>query len=99
MNTGDLAPIDNIENGDKYNRSLNWAISNKKVKNIDFNRPLMVQARAALLKLFLRRMMKKITRAFPFVLIPSETNLLKSLWPHSLRERFWKMMNQEKKLK
>lgn len=30
----DLAPIDNIENGDKYIEALNWAFQNKKVKNI-----------------------------------------------------------------
>ncbi|MFQ7716383.1 MAG: hypothetical protein ACLRIT_07655 [Blautia sp.] len=48
----DLAPIDNIENGDKHIEALNWAFQNKKVKKYCFNRLLMVQARAALLELF-----------------------------------------------
>ena len=30
----DLAPIDNVENGDEYFEALNWAFKNKKVKNI-----------------------------------------------------------------
>lgn len=94
----DLAPIDNIENGDKYIEALNWAFQNKKVKNIALTGPY-VQVRAALLKLSLRRTIKRITRAFLFVRIPSERNLLKYLWPHSLRERLWKMLNREKKLK
>ena len=35
----DLAPIDNIENGDKYIEALNWAFQNKKVKNIALTGP------------------------------------------------------------
>lgn len=38
----DLAPIDNIENGDKYIEALNWAFQNKKVKNIALTGPLRI---------------------------------------------------------
>ena len=30
----DLAPIDDITNGDEYLNALDWALKNKKVKNI-----------------------------------------------------------------
>ena len=35
----DLAPIDNVENGDEYFEALNWALKNKKVKNIALTGP------------------------------------------------------------
>ena len=35
----DLAPIDNVENGDEYFEALNWAFKNKKVKNIALTGP------------------------------------------------------------
>ena len=35
----DLAPIDNVTNGEEYLRALHWAIKNKRVKNIALTGP------------------------------------------------------------
>ena len=91
----DLAPIDNIENGDKYIEALNWAFQNKKVKNIALTGPYGA-GKSSVIETFLAQDDKKNNKGFPF---RANTIRKKYLWPHSLRERLWKMLNREKKLK
>ena len=35
----DLTPSDNLENCDEYIKALNWALNNKKIKNIALTGP------------------------------------------------------------
>lgn len=50
----DLAPIDNIENGDEYIEALNWAFKNKKVKNIALTGPYGA-GKSSIIETFLRK--------------------------------------------
>lgn len=61
----DLAPIDNIENGDKYIEALNWAFQNKKVKNIALTGPYGA-GKSSVIETFLAQDDKKNNKGFPF---------------------------------
>lgn len=61
----DLAPIDNIENGDKYIEALNWAFQNKKVKNIALTGPYGA-GKSSVIETFLAQDYKKNNKGFPF---------------------------------
>jgi len=61
----DLAPIDNIENGDKYIEALNWAFQNKKVKNIALTGPYGA-GKSSVIETFLAQDDKKNNKGFSF---------------------------------
>lgn len=61
----DLAPIDNIENGDKYIEALNWAFQNKKVKNIALTGPYGA-GKSSVIETFIAQDDKKNNKGFPF---------------------------------
>ena len=60
----DLAPIDNIENGDKYIEALNWAFQNKKVKNIALTGPYGA-GKSSVIETFLARDDEKNNKGIP----------------------------------
>ena len=61
----DLAPIDNIENGDKYIEALNWAFQNKKVKNIALTGPYGA-GKSSVIETFLAQDDEKNNKGIPF---------------------------------
>lgn len=61
----DLAPIDNIENGDKYIEALNWAFQNKKVKNIALTGPYGA-GKSSVIETFLAQDDEKNNKGFLF---------------------------------
>lgn len=61
----DLAPIDNIENGDKYIEALNWAFQNKKVKNVALTGPYGA-GKSSVIETFLAQDDEKNNKGFRF---------------------------------
>lgn len=61
----DLAPIDNIENGDKYIEALNWAFQNKKVKNIALTGPYGA-GKSSVIETFLAQDDEKNNKGMPY---------------------------------
>mgnify|MGYP004535018979 CR=1 FL=1 len=61
----DLAPIDNVENGDKYMEALNWAFQNKKIKNIALTGPYGA-GKSSVIETFLSQDDKKNCKQFRF---------------------------------
>lgn len=94
----DLAPIDNIENGDKYIEALNWAFQNKKVKNIALTGPYGA-GKSSVIETFLAQDDEKNNKGIPFRANTIRNKSLKISMATFFKGRFWKMMNQEKKLK
>lgn len=62
----DLAPIDNVENGDKYIEALNWAFQNKKIKNIALAGPYGA-GKSSVIETFLSQDEKKYGKRFHFL--------------------------------
>lgn len=50
----DLAPIDDIDNGDEYLKALHWALKNKKIKNIALAGPYGA-GKSSIIETYLRR--------------------------------------------
>lgn len=72
----DLAPIDNIENGDKYIEALNWAFQNKKVKNIALTGPYGA-GKSSVIETFLAQDDEKNNKGIPFRANPIRKKSLK----------------------
>lgn len=72
----DLAPIDNIENGDKYIEALDWAFQNKKVKNIALTGPYGA-GKSSVIETFLAQDDEKNNKGIPFRANPIRKKSLK----------------------
>lgn len=72
----DLAPIDNIENGDKYIEALDWAFQNKKVKNIALTGPYGA-GKSSVIETFLAQDDEKNNKGIPFRANPVRKKSLK----------------------